>query len=63
MRVRIQAGDKPITVTYEIQGDEQLLSAGDHVVVEYDGAEDAVHVRHQEHGITSVCRVQFRLGA
>ncbi|WP_194838703.1 hypothetical protein [Nocardia sp. XZ_19_369] len=55
MRVRIQAGGKPIAVTYEIQGDEQLLSAGDHVIVEYDipdGAEDDVHVRHQEHGIT-----------
>ncbi|WP_194837400.1 hypothetical protein [Nocardia sp. XZ_19_369] len=48
MRVRIQAGDKPITITYEVQGDEQLRSAGDHVILEYDtpdGAEDDVHVR------------------
>ncbi|MFE3753131.1 hypothetical protein ACFXO9_02380 [Nocardia tengchongensis] len=30
MRVRIQAGDKPMTVTFEIQGDERELAAGDY---------------------------------
>ncbi|KAA8887053.1 hypothetical protein F3087_19230 [Nocardia colli] len=56
MRVRIQAGDKPITITYEIQGDEQPLAAGDHVIVEYDVVPDCVKddvaVQHDERGIT-----------
>ncbi|MFI5782935.1 hypothetical protein [Nocardia sp. NPDC051570] len=54
MRVRIQAGDKPITVTYEIQGDEHQLAAGDHVIVEYDntfGYADDVHIEHADNGV------------
>ncbi|GAB4587060.1 hypothetical protein [Nocardia sp. IFM 10818] len=55
MRVRIQAGDQPITVTYEIQGDEHQLAAGDHVILEYDNEfphADDVHVEHGQQSIT-----------
>ncbi|MFB8003538.1 hypothetical protein [Nocardia sp. NPDC056000] len=55
MRVRIQAGDKPMTVTFEIQGDERRLAAGDHMIVEYDSADgltDDVQVEHSQEGIT-----------
>lgn len=55
MRVRIQAGDKPMTVTFEIQGDELRLAAGDYMIVEYesaDGIADDVHVEHHQEGIT-----------
>lgn len=55
MRVRIQAGDKPMTVTFEIQGDERLLAARDYMIVEYeraDGLADDVHVEHSQEGIT-----------
>ncbi|MFF2554987.1 hypothetical protein ACFVUS_28565 [Nocardia sp. NPDC058058] len=54
MRVRIQAGDQPMTVTFEIQGDERQLAAGDYMIVEYDGANgltDDVHVEHSQEGI------------
>ncbi|WP_067824751.1 hypothetical protein [Nocardia inohanensis] len=55
MKVRIQAGDKPITGTYEIQGDVHQLAAGDHVIVEYDntlGYADDVHIEHAAQGVT-----------
>ncbi|MFC9440583.1 hypothetical protein [Nocardia sp. NPDC057030] len=55
MRVRIQAGDKPMTVNFEIQGDERHLAARDYLIVEYeraDGLADDVHVEHGQEGIT-----------
>lgn len=55
MKVRIQAGDKPIIVRYEIQGDEYPLAAGDYLVVEYDNdftAAEDVHIEHTENTIT-----------
>ncbi|WP_157534944.1 hypothetical protein [Nocardia inohanensis] len=43
-----------MTVTFEIQGDERELVAGDYMIVEYesaDGLTDDVHVEHGEQGV------------
>ncbi|WP_330183193.1 hypothetical protein OHB26_05790 [Nocardia sp. NBC_01503] len=44
-----------MAVTFEIQGDERRLAAGDYMIVEYesaDGLADDVHVEHNQEGIT-----------
>lgn len=54
-RLRIQAGDKPMTVIFEIQGDERQLAARDYPIVDYeraDGLADDVHAEHSHEGIT-----------